>query len=167
MTSKIKLIISNPDVLHRLIGGDTELELELRQCAAAEFAKRHLKSIINDDKFIKLKDDIKNDFNNSLKKEKEEILKDIGKYKRSNSYFAEFVLDNKIKEKIKSSINVQTQNYINSLIKEEMKTKEFKEKIQTTVELYLNQAIVEVKNTLAEKAAKLISEVSDLKEILK
>lgn len=167
MTSKIKLIISSPDVLDRLIGGDTELELELRQCAAAEFAKRHLKSIINDEKLIQLKNDIKKDFDHALKKEKAELLKEIGEYKRNGSYFAEFVLDDRIKEKIRSSINFQTGNYINNLVKEHMKAKEFKKQVQDTVTIYLNQTILKVTNTLAEKAAKLISEVSNLQDILK
>lgn len=167
MTSKLKLIISNPDVLDRLIGGDTELELELRQCAAAEFAKRHLKSIINDEKLIQLEKNIKKDFNRALKNEKEELLKEFGAYKRQGSYFAEFVLDDNIKAKIKSSILVQTENYINSLVKEYMNTKEFKQQIQNTIITYLNQTMQKVTNTLAEKAAKLISEVSNLNEILK
>ena len=42
----MKLTI-NAEALERLIGGDSDIEIEIRQQIADQFCKRHLKSLIN------------------------------------------------------------------------------------------------------------------------
>lgn len=41
---KIKLVL-DASAVERLIGGNSEMEIEIRQCIAAEFAKRHFSTI--------------------------------------------------------------------------------------------------------------------------
>lgn len=48
MSEKLKLSLTL-QALEKLCGGDSQVEVELRQGVAAEFAKRHLKGIINDE----------------------------------------------------------------------------------------------------------------------
>jgi len=57
-TKKIKLTLDS-SALDRLLGGDTELELELRQSIACQFAKRHLKPLINCSEIAQIAHDIK------------------------------------------------------------------------------------------------------------
>lgn len=49
MTSKLVLQINSLDALERLIGGDAEVEVELRNNIAAKFAEKHLKQLANSD----------------------------------------------------------------------------------------------------------------------
>lgn len=44
----MKVQINSLEALNRLIGGDTAIEFELRQSIANEFAKAHLKGLVND-----------------------------------------------------------------------------------------------------------------------
>ena len=44
----MKLQINSLAALERLIGGDTEVELEIRNSIVQEFAKKHLKAIVNE-----------------------------------------------------------------------------------------------------------------------
>ena len=44
----VKLVMTVP-VLERLIGGDSEIEVELRKAVAQEFMKRHLKAVCDDE----------------------------------------------------------------------------------------------------------------------
>lgn len=46
--SGVKIQINSLEALERLIGGDTELEIELRGAIVQEFTKRHLKGIATD-----------------------------------------------------------------------------------------------------------------------
>jgi phenylpyruvate tautomerase PptA (4-oxalocrotonate tautomerase family) len=47
--SKTQIVINSREALERLIGGDTELEVSLRQSVAEDFAKRYLKGLVNTD----------------------------------------------------------------------------------------------------------------------
>lgn len=47
MSTKIQ--INSLEALERLIGGDTELEIEVRNSIVQEFAKKYLKGIINEE----------------------------------------------------------------------------------------------------------------------
>lgn len=42
----IKVSISSVEALNRLIGGDTELEMEIKEQVVVEFTKRYLKSLV-------------------------------------------------------------------------------------------------------------------------
>ena len=44
----MKIQINSLKALERLIGGDNELEIEIRNSIVQEFTKKHLKSIYND-----------------------------------------------------------------------------------------------------------------------
>jgi hypothetical protein len=44
----MKLQINSLEALERLIGGDTEVELEIRNNIVQDFAKKHLKALVNE-----------------------------------------------------------------------------------------------------------------------
>jgi hypothetical protein len=52
-------IILDASALDRLLGGNTELEIELRQSVVAQFAKHHLKPLINSVEVQSIVNDIK------------------------------------------------------------------------------------------------------------
>ena len=45
--NKLTIQINNLEALERLIGGDTQVEMEIRQSVVESFAKKHLKTMIN------------------------------------------------------------------------------------------------------------------------
>ena len=57
----MKLSLNLP-ALERLIAGEDELEVEIRQNIAEAFAKRHLKTIINNELITKLEIEIRDSF---------------------------------------------------------------------------------------------------------
>lgn len=57
MSTKIQ--INTLAALERLIGGDNELEIEIRNSIVQEFAKKHLKAVANSDQVSKTLDQIK------------------------------------------------------------------------------------------------------------
>lgn len=48
MPEKLRLSLTAP-ALEQLIGGNTEIELEIRQCVASAFARRHLGNLLNEE----------------------------------------------------------------------------------------------------------------------
>jgi hypothetical protein len=50
-------VILDAKALERLIGGDSEIEVELRNGVVQEFTRRHLKAVVNDQTFQKIVSD--------------------------------------------------------------------------------------------------------------
>lgn len=49
MSTPIKIQINSLEALERLLGGSTDMEIELRQAIAVEFTKKHLKPLATSD----------------------------------------------------------------------------------------------------------------------
>lgn len=62
----MKIQLNSIDALERLIGGDTEIEIEIRNSVVQEFAKRHLKAVAQEQVTMAIKntilDEIKSKF---------------------------------------------------------------------------------------------------------
>lgn len=54
----MKLQINSLEALERLIGGDTEVELDIRNSVVQAFAKKHLKPLATMDSFVEIKRDL-------------------------------------------------------------------------------------------------------------
>ncbi len=67
----------NLPALERLIGGDTDIEIGVREQIANEFAQRHLKSLMNDVQFKKIYDAWKKDLDAAVEKRCHEFLNDL------------------------------------------------------------------------------------------
>lgn len=93
----IKLQINSVEALERLIGGDSEVEIEIRGNIVQEFAKRHLKSIAND-----VLNPIKHDLSSAVMKE---VQNTIGQYKSDGWYnSSNFVLHDNVKNTIRRAV---------------------------------------------------------------
>lgn len=76
----MKIQINNLAALERLIGGDTELEIEIRNNIVQEFTKRHLKGLVETETIKQAITDTKLMVVNYAKKE---VAEQIGEVKRS------------------------------------------------------------------------------------
>lgn len=64
----IKIQINSVEALERLIGGDTETEIEIRNSVVQEFAKRHLKAVTQEQMTVALKNTIIQEIRNRFLK---------------------------------------------------------------------------------------------------
>lgn len=62
----VKIQINSLEALERLIGGDTELEIDIRESIIYNFASKHLKSIVGE-VMNKYEQDLKKDFEKEIK----------------------------------------------------------------------------------------------------
>lgn len=112
----IKIQINSLDALERLIGGDTELEIELRRAVAVELGKRHLKDAIT-------KDFDKEVIQSTKKEIIFEINKTIEKTLGSSMYWTsneEKRIPEKKMEQIKQSVDEFIDKKMNTLIQDKL-----------------------------------------------
>ncbi len=89
--------------LNKFIGEDSEVAMELKSNVIQEFAKRHLKGIINDDGFKKIERSIRTYFTKQFEK-------NIGEYKRIQ-YNNVFVPNDVIKDAIDSYVSLAVRRF--------------------------------------------------------
>ena len=94
----IKIQLNSKEALDRLIGGDSEIELTLRNNIVQEFAKTHLKSLVNDEVISKSINKVKSDL-------ELQILNEFYDKERVNYYTDKFKLKETVKEKFKIELN--------------------------------------------------------------
>lgn len=104
----IKIQINSVDALERLIGGDTETEIEIRNSVVQEFAKRHLKAVAQEQMTVALK-------NTLIQEIRDKFLKETGR-----GWKTDFVLNNEvsklIQEEVKGIINTELSDVIRKTI---------------------------------------------------
>jgi hypothetical protein len=104
MSTKIQ--INSLEALERLIGGDTELEIELRNTVVQEFSKKHLKCIARD-KMLEYGPKVKEYV-------QAEIAKVVKQWKTYNKDYA-----------LAPSTCLEIQRYVDQLVKNELLNQEF------------------------------------------
>ncbi len=130
----VKLQIGSVEVLNRLIGGDSEIEVEIRNSVVQNFAHRHLKAVINDPTISGHMEDLKRKVINEIDaifKEKFGIMVP-GTYSYSNNVF-------KIRQDVKNSLEDAADNAAGKIIRE------YDQKVQTQVEEILAKRLTESK----------------------
>jgi len=147
-TDKPKTKISlefNYEALKQLLGGDTEIEIELRNCIVQEFTRKHLKGIVDDDfkkeindylndKYVGLKQQYREQVQQAIdkevtanivklvKKEKEKILDEV---RKALETYQNKVLDGTVNLLYKETGNLS--EFLTDLIKEKLTKNEIKE----------------------------------------
>lgn len=106
MSTKIQ--INSLEALERLIGGDSEFEMEIRQSVAADFAKKYLKGTIN----TNIEQSVK-EYNNNLLAEVRKVFQEATNIKRD--LWGNIQLPSEVKTTIRETV-VKT---ISETIKEE------------------------------------------------
>jgi len=131
MSTKIQ--INSLAALERLIGGDTEVELEIRNNIVQEFAKKHLKSLLETDSVLrKCIDDIRKSASSEITRL---IHAEIGQLKNTWSG-VEVKFEEPFLSKIKGRVNSEMDGMISKLVVENMPTQE---EIKTKIEAISNQ----------------------------
>lgn len=144
MSNKTVIQINNLEALERLIGGDSEVEIEIRNNIVQNFAKKHLKNISNkwneefNSQWVQWKGEIDNSINEAL------IEKGIIN-RRSHSLYQltlgeEFEDDicNSIEAKLKSKFDSEVLDKVTEVIE-----KELPEMIKRHFDWYISKHMVD------------------------
>jgi|SRR5580698_266804 hypothetical protein len=132
----MKLQINNLEALERLIGGDTILEMDIRQNIVEEFTRKHLKSLVNSDLMAKMEVAIKNEVNKEL----------VSKFCPQGSYYDSFSLTPKATELIDGYIETAVSHKIGAIIEKYIEST----KLNIIIEKRINDAANHITNYLAD-----------------
>lgn len=115
---KLQLQINSLEALEKLIGGNADAELEIRNNIVQEFTKKHLKAIVNDGLFAKKFEELKSDVEKSFRKKVEEGIGEIKSSYYDKNYDKRFVptpeFEKEIKKSVESAINETLRSVIES-----------------------------------------------------
>lgn len=156
--NKLTIQINNLEALERLIGGDTEVEIDIRNAVVQTFADKHLKALANSDAVSKTLAEIKADI---AKQIKDRCESEIAIFKTN---WAGSVSDVKLNPSILQEINSQVRNLVDDKIRtdvdEALKTwrndEELKRIVDKRFEYYTTDYINgEIRSRLEKLKAKL------------
>lgn len=161
----VKIQINNLEALERLIGGDTELEIEVRNSVVQSFAEKHLKAIANSETIQRAVDNVRdkhyktiNSIKDSLEKEaKNQLAQAVGTFKTSwTGAIMDIKLNPSIKEEIENTVNRLVSSRIHSAILAHFKKldmeKTIEERVEKAMEYHTDQLI---KSKIRERLEKV------------
>jgi len=109
--NNLTIQINSLEALERLIGGDAQVEVEVRNSVVQKFAEKHLKPLANCEPITATLNAIKAEI---LKIVQEKCEKDIATFK--NDWYGR-ISDVKLRSEIKSEIDSQVRNVVDDTIR--------------------------------------------------
>lgn len=121
----MKIQIASLAALERLIGGDSEIEIEIRQSVVENFSKKHLKALANSDLMSKISKSIT-----------EELQNTFFDKKKSTQAFGGFIftLNEEAKNKLNTEINDVFTNKLRETVNELIGSTDMREKVTEMLE---------------------------------
>lgn len=108
----IKIQLNSLDALERLIGGDSTVEVEIRNSIVQEFAKRHLKSIA---------ESTVNGLTFAAREACNEKIKEVfGQYDSDNLYYRKFILNPDLQTTLREQAKLAVGDEIKAFVKDEV-----------------------------------------------
>jgi hypothetical protein len=152
----IKIQINSLKALERLIGGDNEIEIEIRNNIVQEFSKRYLKSIVSDRLILRVKEDLEAD----IIKSANEQFGEYSYYRRSFNFKPEFAT--KMEESILIPVREEflaSAGKLVAQVKDEL-LEELRPEFENYIKLNLDAAIQNQINVhIANKVDQIVTEV--------
>jgi len=137
--SKLTLQINNLEALERLIGGDTHVEMDIRQSVVEAFTKKHLKALATTQSLNTLLVALKTEINN-------ELIKTV-----KQGYSSTIMLTNEAKSAIGAEIDEIINTQLHAYILEVMGNKKIKERLSELIERQANYINTELSSSVIEK----------------
>lgn len=148
--NKLTLQINSKDALERLIGGDTQTEIDIRNSVVQKFAEKHLKPIVNS---APITDVIRQIKDYAYKHIQETCANEIATFKAStHSYGAydiklrpeiEYSIKSKIRESIDELINKKVKDAIDEYCNDAVLTKRINVMMDHNIKVLVNEKIKE------------------------
>lgn len=134
------LQINSIEALERLLGGDSQLEIEARNSIIQQFASKHLKSLINADAIKQEAERLKKDAHDLLSKLVSDAALEQNRYRGEKAALSQDVIG-----LIKSNARTQCSDLISDAVREAVhefaKTNEFQEMIQKNINVQFEEKI--------------------------
>lgn len=159
MSTKIQ--INSLEALERLIGNDTDLEIQVRNNIVQEFAKKHLKAIVNEANFQNEIAIFKRKLQNEFDKKLEESIATVKRYYDGGSIEKITLhpdVEKTIYRQIGEKINLRISEAVEGGIKHWEQDANIEDRIKKRMDYYVTQHInQEIKDRLIELTEKLTS----------
>lgn len=126
----IKIQIASLEALERLIGGDSQLEIEIRESVVQNFAKKHLKGVAEATNFKQIQNAVENYMSDTYL--------DIQRYPAKSTFKPEVIND------LKGKLLVQGQSFLNTKVEEVLKALGSKERLEQTVNIAVDRIVNEI-----------------------
>jgi hypothetical protein len=133
----VKIQINSLDALERLIGGDSELEFDIRQSVVENFTKKHLNKLVNEELIAKASIAVKNEINRTFFK----TVKSDSRYRSDDIVFKKEYLD-----KFKDELQYKAKDVLSKTVEDAIELVNNKE----TIEAALARATDYIVNSLTE-----------------
>ncbi len=131
-----KIQINSLDALERLIGGDTELEFEIRRNVVEDFAKKHLRSLVDTELMKATENSIKTNMRDNC-------------LTRVSSYTSDgYKLNSEFEKIVRERISTEANYVIDNQVREKIKSLGFTDKIDSMI----NDISLTITNSLTEDA---------------
>lgn len=111
--SHLTIQINDLSALERLIGGDTQVEMDIRHSLVQKFAEKHLKPLANS---ANLSNTLRQITEDIRKQVKEKCESEIATFKKSNAW-SDALVDVKLRPEIQREIDAQVRTIIDTTIK--------------------------------------------------
>jgi hypothetical protein len=150
MGSTLTLQLNNVQILEKMLGGDSVLEVELRQSIVNEFSKKYLKGLV---------DKIEDKMQGYVNKEVSKLYEDkVGKMVWSQYGGDRFHLKDHIKQSIEGEIKDQLSTLVTECIKTHLEQIDLGALVSKRFDYALSERIKEeVKVQLNEKWQKIVT----------
>jgi hypothetical protein len=115
----VKIQINSLEALERLIGGDSELEIEMRKSIAYDFTTKHLKSLANDPAVQAHMDKARSQLTETVRVE---VEKKLGGLVRTNNYpYTAFAFNTETRQYIDKAVSDRFEEFVKTKVAEAMK----------------------------------------------
>lgn len=156
----MKLQINSLEALERLIGGDTEVEIEIRNNIVQSFAKKHLKAIANDTVFAKVSHDVRTASETVAREQTTQAFNKLGMF-TGQAWNRTFILLPEIKDALRDTALTEVNTSIKEAVAVAVATYDadlIKKRINRLVDEHIQNKISEgVKKKLNEITNKVLS----------
>lgn len=141
--NSLTIQINSLEALERLIGGDSQVEIDIRNSVVQAFAEKHLKSVTKSYQIENAIAAIRASIEREIRIECQKLF---GEY--NNTWRASVMLDEKVKQIIKDSVLTEITSFISSYLKEITSSPEWiKEKIENHIkQMAMISAGAEIRN---------------------
>jgi hypothetical protein len=153
---KLTIQINNKEALERLIGNDSEVEIDIRNSVVQKFAEKHLKPLANSPQITGTLNAIRDDISKQIK---ERVEKEIATFKESwGGSISDIKLRSEINTAISSQVRILTDKKIQEAVDEALKfwlnDAELKKRIDARFEYYTKEHInTEIKSRIEKLKA--------------
>jgi len=109
--NKLTIQINNLEALERLIGGDSQVEIDIRNSVAQKFAEKHLKALANTNEISDVLRRVREDISQQTK---DLCEKEVATFKTS---YGGSITDIKLNAPIKTAIETQVRNLVDDMVR--------------------------------------------------